>query len=275
MRLALAQILSTTDPAKNLAQVEAESRAAAEGGAQLVVFPEATMCRFGVPLDQIAEPLDGPWAEGIRKIARTYGVTLVAGMFTPADSGRVHNTLLVTGPHEETSYNKIHLYDAFGFAESDHVAPGTEPVTIEIDGTTVGLATCYDIRFPTLFQELATRGAGLIVLSASWGAGPGKREQWDLLVQARALDSGAFVAACDQADPTSIGQAAGNAPTGLGASLVAGPRGQVIDQLGPEPGLLVIDIDVTEAEAARTATGVLANRRWFPASAWPVSEKVS
>lgn len=266
MRLALAQILSTTDPTHNLALVEAESRAAAEAGAQLVVFPEATMCRFGAPLARIAEPLDGQWADGIRNIAHTYGITVVAGMFTPADSGRVYNTLLVTGPGQEASYNKIHLYDAFGFAESDTVAPGTDPITVEINGTTVGLATCYDIRFPALFQELATRGADLIVLTASWGAGPGKREQWELLVKARALDAGTFVAACDQADPTSIGEAVDSAPTGVGSSLVAGPFGQVLGRLGPGPGLLVTDIDATEARNARAATGVLANRRQLPST---------
>ena len=104
------------------------------------------------------------------------------------------------------SYDKIHLFDAFGFAESDTVAPGDEPVTIEVDGLTVGLATCYDLRFPGLFQLLADRGATLVVVPASWGAGPGKREQWDLLVRARALDSTTFVAACGQADPTTVGR---------------------------------------------------------------------
>jgi deaminated glutathione amidase len=262
MRIALAQLASTSDPAHNLGLVEDGARRAAEAGAALVVFPEATMCCFGVPLGPVAEPLDGPWAEQVRGIAAAAGITIVAGMFTPADDGRVHNTLLATGGGVEAAYDKIHLFDAFGFAESRTVAPGTKPVTIVVDGVTVGLATCYDLRFPGLFQELASNGATLVVVPASWGAGPGKREQWDLLARARALDSTAFVVACDQADPTTVGRAAGNAPTGIGGSLAVGPLGGVLDQLGSEPGMLVVDLDLDEVERARRSVPVLENRRF-------------
>lgn len=262
MRIALAQIASTPDPEHNLTLVEDGARRAAEAGAAVVVFPEATMCCFGVPLGPVAEPLDGPWAERVRAVAADAGLTVVAGMFTPADDGRVHNTLLATGGGVEAGYDKIHLFDAFGFAESRTVAPGTKPVSIAVGGVTVGLATCYDLRFPGLFQELAGTGAAAVVVPASWGAGPGKREQWDLLVRARALDSTAFVAACDQADPTTVGREAGKAPTGIGASAVVGPLGRVLDQLGAEPGLLVSDLDLAEVERARAAVPVLANRRF-------------
>jgi predicted amidohydrolase len=262
VRIALAQIASTADPTHNLGLIEDGVRRAADAGAALVVFPEATMCRFGVPLGPVAEPLDGPWAARVRAIAADAGLTVVAGMFTPADDGRVHNTLLATGGGVEASYDKIHLFDAFGFAESRTVAPGTKPVSIEVKGVAVGLTTCYDVRFPGLFQELATGGAAVIVVPASWGAGPGKREQWDLLVRARALDSTAFVAACDQADPATTGEDAGSVPRGIGASAVVDPLGRMLDQLGPEPGLLVLDLDLAAVEKARKIVPVLANRRF-------------
>jgi deaminated glutathione amidase len=262
VRIALAQVVSTPEPARNLELIAEQTRAAADAGARLVVFPEAAMCCFGVKLGPIAEPLDGPWAGRVRELAAEAGVTVVAGMFTPAADGRVHNTLLATGNGVDARYDKIHLFDAFGFAESDTVAPGEEPVTISVDGVTVGLATCYDLRFPGLFQLLGDAGAGLILVPASWGAGPGKREQWDLLVRARALDSTTFVAACGQADPSTVGRSAGSAPTGIGASVVAGPLGGIVDQLGAEPGLLVLDIDLGEVDAARKAVPVLANRRF-------------
>ena len=262
MRIALAQIVSSPEPTDNLRAVERETGVAAEAGAQLVIFPEATMCRFGTRLDTVAEPLDGPWADGIRRIAGRAGITVVVGMFTPSDDGRVHNTLLATGGGVSSSYDKIHLFDAFGFAESDTVAPGRDLVTIVVDGTTVGLATCYDLRFPGLFQQLGDRGAQLVAVPASWGSGPGKRTQWDVLVRARAMDSTTFVAACDQADPRTVGQDPGNTPTGIGASAVAGPLGELVDQLGPQPGILVVDIDPTAADRARAAVPVLANRRF-------------
>ena len=261
MRVALAQILATDDPSANLEIVADHAALAAQQGATVVVFPEATMCRFGVSLKPVAEPLDGPWASGVRRIAEKNGILVVAGMFTPTDDGRVTNTLLVTGRGVDTSYDKIHLYDAFGFAESDTVAPGTKPLTVTLDGTTLGLATCYDIRFPEMFRALADQGATVTLLPASWGAGPGKVEQWQLLVRARALDATTFVLAADQADPASRGIDAGKAPRGVGHSLAASPFGVTIDELGAEPGLLVVDVDPGQIPDVRAALPVLANRR--------------
>lgn len=263
MRIALVQIAATTDPAANLALVADGVADAAARGARLVVFPEATQCRFGVPLGPVAEPLDGPWGSRVRELAAAAGVTVVAGMFTPADDDRVRNTLLVTGPGVEEQYDKIHLFDAFGFAESDTVASGDRPVTVTVDGVTVGLATCYDLRFAGLFQTLGDAGAQVVVVPASWGAGPGKREQWELLVRARALDTTAFVAACDQADPEAAGRPVpGGAPTGIGMSTVAGPTGSVVAALDAAPGTLVVDLDLDAVTAARRAVPVLANRRY-------------
>lgn len=130
------------------------------------------------------------------------------------------------------------------------------------DPVTVGLSTCYDVRFPGLYQRLADDGATVLLVPASWGTGPGKREQWELLVRARAVDTGSFVVACDQADPTTVGREHGKAPTGIGYSLVAGPRGEVVDALGAEPGLLVVDVDPAEATTVREQIPVLANRRF-------------
>ncbi len=265
MRVALAQILSGTDPAANLALVREYTGRAADAGAKLVVFPEATMCRFGVPLSPIAEPVDGPWADGVRRIATDSSITVIAGMFTPAGDGRVKNTLIAAGPGTphplDTHYDKIHLYDAFGFTESRTVAPGREPVVITVDGVRVGLTVCYDIRFPALYTELARRGAQLIAVCASWGSGPGKLEQWTLLARARALDSTSYVAAAGQADP---GDSTGSgAPTGVGGSLVASPLGELIASAGPHPQLVVTDIDTNRVTEARETIAVLRNHSRF------------
>ena len=80
-------------------------------------------------------------------------------------------------------------------------------MTFEVNGTTFGLATCYDVRFPALFTANARAGAQVNIVCASWGAGEGKAEQWDLLVRARAVDSTTFVVACGQGDPASVGLA--------------------------------------------------------------------
>ena len=265
MRIALAQILSGTDPAANLELVREYTDRAAGASAKLVVFPEATMCRFGVPLAPIAEPVDGPWAEGVRRIATEAGITVIAGMFTPSGDERVKNTLIAAGPgapnRPDAHYDKIHLYDAFGFTESRTVAPGHEPVVIAVDDVRVGLSVCYDIRFPALYTELARRGAQLIVVGASWGSGPGKLEQWTLLARARALDSTSYVAAAGQADPGV--EPASKAPTGVGGSLVASPFGEVVASAGADPQLLVADIDVANVATARENIAVLQNQARF------------
>ena len=206
MRIALAQIASGPDPDENLELVAEQVAALRRAGRGSWSSRRPRCAASGCGSGRSRSRWTGRGRRRCGTIAADAGVTVVAGMFTPSADGRVHNTLLATGGGVEASYDKIHLFDAFGFAESDTVAPGAEPVTIKVDGLTVGLATCYDLRFPGLFQLLADRGATLIVVPASWGAGPGKREQWDLLVRARALDSTSFVAACGQADPTTVGR---------------------------------------------------------------------
>ncbi len=261
MRIALAQIRSGTDPAANLELVDRYSRQAADAGATLVLFPEATMCRFGVPLAPVAEPLDGRWADGVRAVAQRTGITVVAGMFCPSGDGRVTNTLIASGPGTDAHYDKIHLYDAFGFAESKTVAPGAQPTVIDVGGVRVGLTLCYDVRFPELYTDLADRGAHLITVHASWGTGPGKLDQWTLLARARAIDTTAVVAAVDQAYPGDEIAALG--PTGVGGSLVASATGEVIAAADAGERLLVTDIDLDAAATARETIAVLRNRTHF------------
>ncbi|WP_255770068.1 carbon-nitrogen hydrolase family protein [Pseudarthrobacter sulfonivorans] len=264
MRVALAQIISGRDLAANLSLLEEQAHRAKAGGADMVVFPEAAMRAFGNSLLDIAEPLDGPWATRVRSVAAALEMVVVAGMFTPGTAGKVRNTLLATGPGVETSYDKVHLFDAFGFLESDTVDPGTEPVTFSAGGLTFGLTTCYDIRFPALFTANAERGADANIICASWGAGPGKVDQWRLLARARALDATTFVLACGQGDPLTQGVHAKNsAPTGVGYSAVVSPFGEVVEELDGAPGLLFADLDAAVVREARQKLPVLANRREF------------
>ena len=196
------------------------------------------------------------------EIADRHQVVVVAGMFTPTDDGRVTNTLLITGRGVREHYDKIHLFDAFGFAESTRSRPVPSPLVIRIGDLGVGFATCYDVRFPGLFTTLAERGAQLICLPASWGTGPGKVEQWQVLLRARALDATCYVAAAGQADPSTIGiQTTGATPTGVGHSALIGPDGVPLAELGAEPGLLVVDVDPQVVADTRLKIPVLANRR--------------
>ena len=159
------------------------------------------------------------------------------------------NTLIAAGPGVDAHYDKIHLYDAFGFAESGTVAPGHEPVIITVDGVTVGLTLCYDIRFPELYVELAARGAQLITVHASWGTGPGKLEQWTLLARARAIDT--RVSSPRSSRPTPATRSPRSDPPGSAAAWWR-PRWARSVSAGADPQLLVADIDLDAAEPRET-----------------------
>ncbi|MDN6190277.1 MAG: hydrolase, partial [Brevibacterium sp.] len=155
-----------------------------------------------------------------------------------------------------------HLYDAFGFKESDTVVAGEDPVVIDLGGEDLGLTLCYDIRFPKLYAELSRRGAKLAIVAASWGAGKGKVEQWQTLARARALDSNMFVAAIGQADPEVSGvDVPKKGPTGVGHSLVSDPFGHVISSLEGEEALEIVEMDLAGADKAAEAIPVLTNAK--------------
>src|SRR5690625_992398 len=175
MKFALAQINSTTSVPENLDKVRTFTREAAEAGARFIVFPEATMSAFGPGLRAMAEEHADSWRAALKGLAAEAGITVIIGEFGAA-ADKVINLLAVYTPDgDRRDYAKIHLYDAFGFKESDTVEPGEEPVVISIDGEDVGLALCYDIRFPKLFAELKIGSASCrarvpLAVSAAAGA---------------------------------------------------------------------------------------------------------
>ncbi|GAA1634493.1 MULTISPECIES: carbon-nitrogen hydrolase family protein [Brevibacterium] len=262
MKLGLAQINTTTDVAGNLEKVRDYTGRAAAAGAEVVIFPEATMSAFGSGLREIAERESEGWREALTLLAADTDTAIVVGEFA-VSAGKVVNLLAVYAPDgTRTEYAKIHLYDAFGFKESDTVEAGEDPALVALSGEDVGIAICYDIRFPKLFAELSRRGARLAIVSASWGAGPGKVEQWELLARARAVDSNMFVVAVGQADPQVSGVAVPpKGPTGVGHSLVSDPFGHVIVALGGQEALEIVDLDLGLADEAAEALPVLANAK--------------
>lgn len=262
LTITVAQIATGANPGENLVRVQNAVRAAAATGARVVLLPEASLVRFGVDAGPFAEPLDGPWATAVRDLAAELGVVVLVGTFTPASDDRVRNTILVTGREIHGGYDKIHLYDAYGFSESATVEPGDEPFVFTVDGITLGVATCYDVRFPELFRALADRGAEVILVTAHWGAGEGKIDAWRLLNRARALDTTTWVIACDQADAATAGIAEPEGPRfGVGHSMAISPMGDVVEELDGTEGYLTITVDTDAVTAARATVPVLANRR--------------
>jgi deaminated glutathione amidase len=261
MRIALCQLPVSPEASVNLSRVRAALLEAAAGGAALAVFPEATMVRFGSDLRGAAEPLDGPFCSGLAAACASAGVSLVAGVFEPAPDGRVYNTAVAFSSSGAlvASYRKVHLFDALGQRESDLVAPGSAPVVADVAGERVGLQICYDIRFPELSRALAVGGASLLVVSAAWQAGLFKEEHWVTLLRARAIENTVWIAASGQVpDPDSPPT---RAPTGIGRSMLIDPLGVVRCDMGPAPGVVVVDADLALVDSVRATLPSLANRR--------------
>ncbi|MBF6178064.1 carbon-nitrogen hydrolase family protein [Nocardia otitidiscaviarum] len=260
--IAVIQFGPGTDVEANLAALREEVRAAAELGARLVVAPEYSMYsvqRLDERVVAIAEPLTGPFVSGLRGIAAEFGVHLVAGVAEapggdlPAD--RIFNTLVAATPEAEFAaiYRKVHLYDAFGFRESEVVLPGPldPPRTFTVDGVVFGMQTCFDLRFPEGCRRIAAAGAQVLLLPAQWIPGPGKVDQWTTLLRARAIENTLYVAAADQC-----------APKGAGSSMIIDPTGGVVAELGEHAGIATARIDVEYLESVRTTNPSLSLRRF-------------
>jgi predicted amidohydrolase len=261
MRIALCQLPVSSEPAVNLRRVRAALGEAAAGRAELAVFPEAMMTRFGSDLRAAAEPLDGPFVGGLADAAKEAGVALVAGVFEPAPDDHVYNTAVVidSDGDQVAAYRKLHLFDAYAQRESDLVAPGSAVVTAQLAGALVGVQVCYDIRFPELTRALAVGGATLVTVSAAWQSGLFKEEHWVTLLRARAIENTVWIAAVGQVpDP---GEKAGRAPTGVGRSMLIDPLGVVRCDLGPSAGVTVAEADLSLVETVRRTVPSLANRR--------------
>jgi len=251
LTLALAQEASDVDPVANRERLDA----LVPSDADLVVLPEAFARDFGKPGSDVsadAEPVDGPFGTALARVAAERGTTVVAGMFeTSEDPGRPFNTLLVRGA-VEAAYRKVHLYDSFGYRESDRLSAGPldEPGLVGLGGFTVGLMTCYDLRFPELARRLVDAGADLLVVPAAWVAGERKVDHWRTLVRARAIENTVFVAACGQP-----------APRYSGHSMVVDPLGDVLAEAGDDADLVRVSIDTETLAEARRTNPSLANRR--------------
>lgn len=251
LRVALVQQASGLEPAENRALLAD----LAPGDVDLVVFPEAFARDFGEAGSDVsayAEALDGPFGNAVDRVAKERGTTVVAGMFeTGADPARPYNTLVVRGA-ARASYRKIHLYDSFGYRESERLSAGdpTTPVVMDLAGFGVGLMTCYDLRFPELARALVDAGAEVLVVPAAWVAGPHKVEHWRTLVRARAIENTCFVLAAGQPGPRYTGH-----------SMVVDPLGEVLAEAGDDAEVLTAVLDHTVLERARRTNPSLANRR--------------
>ncbi|MEV0968069.1 carbon-nitrogen hydrolase family protein [Microtetraspora glauca] len=254
-RVALCQIPISHDPKTNL---EAVREALAEArDAELAVFPEATLARFGRGVAEVAEPLDGPFVTGLREAAREFRTAIIAGTFEPGDGGVLNTAVAISEVGGlKAAYRKIHLFDSFGSRESDLVVAGDTPTVVELAGLRIGLITCYDVRFPELARALVDAGADTFAVIAAWGSGPMKEEHWATMVRARAIENTTWTIAVGQAPNPSASDG-----FGVGRSMLVDPLGVVRHDLGPARAVQTGVIDQALGERIRETVPSLRHRR--------------
>jgi len=247
MLIALAQFTPSEDAAGNAVTLAGLAGRAADAGARLMLAPEGSITDFLTDpsaASRAAEPLDGAFVTALLQVSAQHDIAVAAGTFAPdSASGKVHNTLVVADRGKlRAAYRKIHLYDAFSYVESDAVAAGADaPPVLDFDGTAVGFATCYDLRFPELFRVLRAAGADVMALASAWVVGPGKEEHWLTLLRARAIENTAYLVAADQAGRKGIGRTAAFDPFGL----------PLLDLGTAAPALGMVDVDADRIAEVR------------------------
>ncbi|MGK9236744.1 carbon-nitrogen hydrolase family protein [Inquilinus limosus] len=268
IRAACIQLNVGPDVGPNLAAAGDLIRDAAGRGATLVVLPEVADAIIEDPalLRERAQPEERHEAlAGYRALARETGMTLLVGSaVVRTDGPRFANRSYLLGPDGAilARYDKIHLYDADlpdgeVHRESAQFAPGGAGVVAALPGGgRLGLTICYDLRFPQLHRALAKAGAEILAVPAAFACATGAAH-WEVLLRARAIETGCFVLAPAQTGTHHLGRRT------WGHSLIVSPWGEVLADAGTEVGVIMADLDLDRVRAARAALPSLSHDRAF------------
>lgn len=273
MRVGLVQLTSGDIPSENLTEVSARIREAAAQGAQFVITPEVTNC-VSLSRSQQASVLqheeDDITLAALRELAAELDVHLLIGSLAikthDADGRFANRSYLITSKGEIAAhYDKIHMFDVElgngeSYCESAGYRPGERAVVADVDGVPVGMAICYDVRFAYLFRALAKAGARILTLPAAFAVATG-RAHWEVLLRARAIETGCFVLAAGQTGTHHL--SGGKTRQTWGHSMVVSPWGEVLLDAGEAPGVHVMDLDLTQVDKARAQVPSLTHDRSF------------
>ena len=268
LKVGLIQTRTPATQAASLAQVGPLVREAAAGGAQLIVTPEGTnlLQRDKPKLFEAMLPAeDDACVMGLRALADELGVWLLIGSaLVRREDGQCANRAILVRPDGSVAatYDKLHMFDVDlptgeHIRESASYTPGDRAVVAEAAGARLGLSICYDMRFPALYQALARAGAQVLTAPAAFTR-PTGAAHWEILLRARAIETGSFMLAPAQGGTHEDGRAT------WGHSIAVAPWGEVIGLLDhDEPGVLLADLDLAAVAKARQAIPALANAREF------------
>ena len=262
-KMALIQMAVTPRKADNLQRAEALIRQAAEQGARLVVLPEMFNCPYEVSrFGELAEEVPhGATCGFLARMSRELRLHLVGGSIPERAGDEVFNTATLWSPAGELllTHRKVHLFDidipdGITFVESDHLSPGQAIEVAETELGVLGLAICYDIRFPECIRRLCLKGAELVIVPGAFNTTTGP-VHWELHARVRAVENTVYLAACSPAPHPEVGYPA------WGHSMVVDPFGVVLVAADREERLIFADFDRARLDEVRRALPVLRQRR--------------
>ena len=266
--VAAIQMCSSDDVDDNLKMAALLIEKASEQGARLIVLPEMFALMSSEPTAKIAikESLgQGKIQNFLSEQARKKGIYLVGGtILIAANEEKMNAACLVYNDQGIciAHYNKIHLFDVTlpnneTHHESEHIQAGNELIIVDTPFGKIGLAVCYDVRFPELFRSLFHRGAEMIVLPSAFTMTTGKAH-WEVLTRARAIENFCYlIGACQGGDHV-------NGRKTYGHSLIIEPWGNIVSQLAnQEPGIICAELDLNKIREARSAIPVKEHTKIF------------
>ncbi|AQS59692.1 carbon-nitrogen hydrolase family protein [Desulforamulus ferrireducens] len=262
-KLGLCQLQVTAAKEENLQRAAAAVKDAAQQGCQLVALPEMFNCPYGNHyFAKYAETFpQGETIIRLGQMAKENSVYLVGGSIPELEDDKLYNSSFVFNPAGEmiARHRKIHLFDidipsAITFRESDTLSPGEAVTSFDTPFGRIGVAICYDIRFPELIRTMALQGIVLLILPAAFTMVTGPAH-WELTLRARSLDNQIYVAAVSPARDESADFVA------YGHSLVTSPWGEVMVQADEKPGLITANIDLKLLAKIREQLPLLKHRR--------------
>lgn len=273
MKAALVQLTVSDDPQANLPVTISMIRRSVDLGAQFVLTPETTNCLSSSRSHQNAvlqHQGDDQTLAALRDLASELGIWLLIGSLglkTDDPDQRFANRSFMISPTGEITaqYDKIHMFDAQvsaseTYRESDGYRPGTTAVVADTDLAKVGMTVCYDVRFPHLYRELARSGAQILTVPAAFSPVTGAAH-WETLLRARAIETGCFVLAPAQTGTHTASR--GKPRVTWGHSLAISPWGEVLANAGTQPGITVVDLDLSLVDDARRRIPALLHDRSF------------
>jgi len=247
-----------SNPEENLRKGESFISEARQRGSDLICFPEMWTTGFNWANNERTAREHQKVIERVAGLAQKYAIWINGSMLTLNEDGKVSNTSILFNPRGEKAgvYSKTHLFSLIH--EDQHMAPGRSLCTVETPWGRVGLAICYDLRFPELFRTYALKGVKIILSPAAFPYP--KIHHWKILVRARAIENQLFMIAANQVGGEDFGP--DGKATYFGDSVIIDPWGETAIEAGEtEERLLTAEIEVDQADQVRSRMKVFQDRR--------------